>query len=181
MSGLWHRQGRLTRGLICCALGSFIGLSTGVAALGGAVNGALVFGPIGFLIGWMMPTPPVRTDWPPGDSSADADDARPEAHLGQTEAPRGDYQRVEDSLKDIIPIVGRLLGSVWNLEMRLLIAVGLMPYLVRHPWLLFGIAFVMLALVFPLGVVFTITGLAAMSYGAEPSSRFLVDPTRRTD
>lgn len=181
MSGLWHRQSRLTRGLICCALGSFIGLSTGVAALGGAVNGAVVFGPIGFLVGWMMPTPRVRNDGQPRSSPADAGAAMPEPNLGQTEAPRDDYQRVEDSLKEITLLIGRLLGSVWNLEMRLLIAVGLMPYLVRHPWLLFGIAFVMLALAFPFGVVFTITGLAAMSYGAEPSSRFLVDPTRRTD
>jgi hypothetical protein len=45
----------LTRGLIFGGLGYFIGLSTGVVALGSGVSGTFVFGPIGFVIGWLMP------------------------------------------------------------------------------------------------------------------------------
>lgn len=41
----------LGHGLAGLFLGIFIGGSLGVAGLGGAVNGALVFGPIGFIIG----------------------------------------------------------------------------------------------------------------------------------
>ncbi|CAH2405271.1 hypothetical protein MES4922_40158 [Mesorhizobium ventifaucium] len=40
-----YTQGRLTRGLIFGGIGYAIGLSTGVAALGSAVSGAVVFGP----------------------------------------------------------------------------------------------------------------------------------------
>ena len=154
-------RSRLARSVLCGGLGCF-GLSTGVVALGGGVNGALIFGPIGFVIGWLMPTRSIGT-------GASLDPTEPPG------VPRSDRQRVEDSLNKMMPLVGRILGSVWNLEMRLLIAVSLMSYLVRYPWLHFGIAFVLLAVVFPLGIVFTVTGFAAMHYGAKASNNFIVD------
>ncbi|TIN70479.1 MAG: hypothetical protein E5Y30_15840 [Mesorhizobium sp.] len=169
---------RLTRGLIFGGLGYLVGLSTGVAALGGAVSGAVVFGPIGFVIGWLLPAKWTGTQAPPTGSLLTPVEAATEATpdpFEQAAAPRSDVQRVEDSLNEMIPIVGRVLGSVWNLEMRVLIAVGLMPYFVRHGWLLFGIAVLLLAVVFPLGIVFTVTGVAAMSYGATASSNYIVD------
>ncbi|MES0061463.1 hypothetical protein [Mesorhizobium sp. M0041] len=157
-------------------LGGLIGISTGVVALGGGVNGAIVFGPIGFVIGWLMPSKSTGTEAPPANPLLDPElvGAVPDPVDGPS-APHGDYQRVEASLSEMIPIIGRILGSVWNLEMKLLIAVGLMPYIVRHGWLLFGIALVLLAVVFPLGIVFTVTGIAAMNYGAEAGNRFIID------
>ncbi|RWP83477.1 MAG: hypothetical protein EOR11_23455 [Mesorhizobium sp.] len=162
-------------------LGSLIGFSTGVVAMGGGVNGAIVFGPIGFVIGWLTPAKSTGAEAPPANSLLDpvlvAAEAVPDPVDGPS-APHGDYQRVEASLSEMIPIIGRILGSVWNLEMKLLIAVGLMPYIVRHGWLLFGIALVLLAVVFPLGIVFTVTGIAAMNYGAEAGNSFIIDLTR---
>lgn len=38
-------------GIIGCAIGITLGSVTGVVGLGGGVNGALVFGPIGLIIG----------------------------------------------------------------------------------------------------------------------------------
>ncbi|RUU11017.1 hypothetical protein EOD08_32375 [Mesorhizobium sp. M6A.T.Ca.TU.002.02.2.1] len=160
-------------------LGCLIGFSTGVVALGGGVNGAIVFGPIGFVIGWLMPARWTDTGAPLTGPLLDpvAAEATPD-FVEQPAHERSDYQRVEQSLKEMIPIIGRILGSVWNLEMKLLIAVGIMPYLVRHGWLLFGIAFALLAVVFPLGIVFTVTGIAAMNYGVEARSDFIIDLKR---
>ncbi|MER9614546.1 hypothetical protein [Mesorhizobium sp. M0207] len=110
------------------------------------MSGAVVFGPIGFVVGWLLPAKWTDAEAPPTSSLLASVQASIEAApdpVKQTAAPRSDFQRVEDSLNEMIPIVGRVLGSVWNLEMRLLIAVGLMPYLVRHAWLLFGMAVVL--------------------------------------
>src|SRR5882762_5302747 len=55
-------QGSLMRGLLFGVAGSIIGFGMGVAAFGTAVSGAVVFGPIGFIIGWMFPSgSPVAT------------------------------------------------------------------------------------------------------------------------
>lgn len=180
MSGPVQRytQSRLTRGLMFGGLGYLVGFSTGVVALGGGVNGAIVFGPIGFVIGWLMPARWTDTEAPRTTSLLDpVAEATPD-FVEQPAHERSDYQRVEQSLNEMIPIIGRVLGSVWNLEMKLLIAVGVMPYLVRHGWLLFGIAFALLAVVFPLGIVFTVTGIAAINYGAQARSNFMIDVKR---
>ena len=75
----------------------------------------------------------------------------------------------------MVPIAGRIAASIWNMQMKVLIAVGVMPFLVQRPWLLFAIAFALLAFVFPLGIVFVVTGMAAMHFDAKPEDRFLVD------
>lgn len=169
-----YLHSRLTRGLLGGGLGCLIGLSTGVVALGGGVNGALVFGPIGFVIGWLMPGKGSAPQSPRAEAQQAPDPVESSA------APRSDFARLEDSLNDMVPVAARALCSIWNLQMKLLIAVGLMPHLVRYPWLLFGTAFVLLGVVFPLGIVFTVTGVAAMQYGAEAKSNFLVNLERPT-
>lgn len=175
-----YTQSRLTRGLIYGGIGYAIGLSTGVAALGSAVSGAVVFGPIGFLIGWLMPG---KGGAPESPEIAPAPMAVAQATPDPVEssaAPRSDFARLEDSLNEMVPVAARALCSIWNLQMKLLIVVGLMPFLVRYPWLLFGTAFVLLGVVFPLGIVFTVTGVAAMHYGAEAKGNFLVNLERPT-
>lgn len=118
-------KSKLTRGLIFGGLGYLIGLSTGVAASGSAVSSAIVFGPIGFVIGWLLPARWTDADAPPtGPFPTPVEAAMVPAPdpVEEPRAPRSDFQRVEDSLNEMIHIVGRILGSVWNMEMRLLIA-----------------------------------------------------------
>jgi hypothetical protein len=65
------------------------------------------------------------------------------------------------------------------MQMKALIAVGVMPFLVQRPRLLFAIAFALLAVVFPLGVVFTVAGMAAMHFDCKSEDRFLIDLSRK--
>jgi len=98
-----------------------------------------------------------------------------EAPPAKPTIPQSELQRVEASLNEMVPIAGRIAASIWNMQMKVLIAVGVMPFLVQRPWLLFAIAFALLAFVFPLGIVFVVTGMAAMHFDAKPEDRFLVD------
>ncbi len=166
-------ESNLVRGIVFGLVGCFIGMSTGVAAMGGAVNGAVVFGPIGFVLGWLLPWNQSRHD-----GEVAAADFKPEAAA----PPEGSSLKdVEKSINEVIPAVGRVLVGIWNLQMKLLIAVGVMPFLQKYPWMMAVIAFALLAFLFPMGVVFVVTGFAAMHYRARPDDQFLVifDPSQR--
>ncbi len=173
------------RGLMFGVAGSIIGFGMGVAAFGAAVNGAVVFGPIGFIIGWLVPSrSPVATTAltsPMAAPETAADCMVPQAGAPPAvpTIPQSELQRIEASLNEMVPIASRIAASIWNMQMKVLIAVGVMPFLVQRPWLLFAIAFALLAVVFPLGIVFTVTGMAAMHFDAKPEDRFLVDLIRK--
>ncbi|MBZ9760982.1 hypothetical protein LB553_08840 [Mesorhizobium sp. CA8] len=92
---------------------------------------------------------------------------------------RGTLKELEDSIGRLMPLVGRVLASAWNIQMRLLIAIGLMPYAQKYPWALFVLAFVLLGVVFPLGLIFTATGIAALNYDVRAKDQFLADLDKR--
>jgi hypothetical protein len=160
---------RLVRGLMVGACSAVVGLATGVAAFGGAVNGALVFGPLGFLVGCLLPRSATSKDQTVAEPSSKTpiDEIQP-AMRSQ------DFKNAESSIDEMVPIAGKLLVSVWNLQMRGLIAVGAMEHVVRRPWLLFVLALVLLTVVLPIGIVFAVTGLAGIHYGASPRGQFIV-------
>lgn len=58
--------------------------------------------------------------------------------------------------------------------MKFFSAVGIMPLFRRWPWLFVMIAFLLLALVFPIGIVFVASGCAALSANASPAKNFIV-------
>ena len=68
-------------------------------------------------------------------------------------------------------VYGRLM---WNWQMRVLIAVGLMPVFVRFWWLFLVVGFVLLAVALPIGTVFLFTGLAAGYNDPRASNNFIV-------
>ncbi|MER9915400.1 MULTISPECIES: hypothetical protein [unclassified Mesorhizobium] len=91
----------------------------------------------------------------------------------------GTLKELEDSIGRMMPLVGRVLASAWNIQMRLLIAVGLMPFVQKYPWVLFALAFVLLALVLPVGLAFIATGISALNYNVRAKDQFLADLERR--
>ena len=93
-------------------------------------------------------------------------------------SPEGDFRNVEASINEIIPILGRILISIWNVQMKLIIALGLMDFFVKRSWLLFALAVVLLAVFYPLGLVFSVTGITAMNYGAKAENQFIVNANK---
>lgn len=104
----------------------------------------------------------------------------PSESPGGTQAPKpGTLKEFENSVNGLIPVIGRVLVSAWNIQMRFLIAVGLMPLVQKYPWVLFATSFLLLAFVYPLGIAFTATGIAAITYNARSKDQFLVDLDKR--
>ncbi len=162
---------RLLNAILIGFLGAIAGSVMGVVAFGGGENGAYVFGPIGFIVGWLLPVNSLQKTAPlEAETIEKAADAVP--------SPEGELRNVETSINEIIPIVGRILVSIWNMQMKFLIAVGLMDYFVQRPWLLFALAIILLAIFYPLGIVFSVTGIAAMNYGAKSENQFMVNATK---
>jgi hypothetical protein len=64
------------------------------------------------------------------------------------------------------------------MQMKFLIAVGLMNYFVQRPWLLFALAIILLAVFYPLGIVFAVTGIAAIFYEAKSENQFIVTASK---
>jgi hypothetical protein len=162
-------ESSFVRGLVFGLAGCIVGLSMGVAAFGDAVNGAFVFGPIGFVIGWLLPWS--RPNVPiHGEGAGETPEPRPGV-VRQT----SDITQVEKSVNDMMPLVGRMLAAVWNMQMKALIALGLMGHFQKYPWVFVGVALLLLALVFPLGVIFSVTGLAALHFNVSARDQFLVN------
>jgi hypothetical protein len=159
---------RLMNAILVGFLGAIIGLVMGIAAFGGAVNAAIVFGPVGFIIGWLLPVSALEKATPRETAPIDK-------KVDPVPSSEGDFHSVETAINEIIPLLARILVSVWNMQIKLLIALGLMDSFVKRSWLLFALAVVLLAVFYPLGVVFSVTGITAMSYGAKPENRFIVN------
>lgn len=68
----------------------------------------------------------------------------------------------------------------WNMEMRLLKALGVMPLFVSRAWLLFVLGFMLLAATPPLGVVFVLTAFAALPMDPSGENGYIV-PLRKPD
>jgi hypothetical protein len=162
---------KLRNSLLVGGLGAIGGAVMGVAAFGGAVNAAYVFGPIGLIMGWLIP---VR-DKP---SNSDAESSSVGQVSNDSSVPEVDLQKLKTSVSEMLPILAKITLSVWNLLMRLLIAIGAIELFVKRPWLFVVLAIVLLGLVYPVGIVFSILGIVANNYGSSSSNNFIVDLNR---
>lgn len=135
---------------LCTIAGVMIGVSTGVAFSGGAVNGAYVFGPIGFLLGFLL----VKK------GKKDNLSARSLGEKQYTEEKK--KASFEESILEMYRGFRKICCIVWNLEMKLIKAIGLMPLFRKTGWSFVILAFLLLAVAFPLGMIFTVTGLVVV-------------------
>lgn len=153
--------------LILGGLSTVVGATMGVAAMGTAVSGAVVFGPLGALVGWLVGGRIGKEDNTQEDFGAD--------HSPIASTLQEDVRHVENAVTDASSGFVRVLGAVWNMEMRLLSAIGVMPFMQRNPSAFFVLAVALLAVVMPVGVFFVVTGMAAMNFGVRADTLFAVN------
>lgn len=161
---------RVVKSLLLGGFGAIVGSVMGVAAFGDAVNGAVVFGPIGLFFGWLLPHK--SSD----QSSSDDSDGAITIETKEDVMPlkSDEMKTVETAINEIIPLFGRMILSMWNLQVKALISIGAISHFLARPWLFVATAIVLLVLVLPLGIIFSIMGMVAMHYGANAKDQFIV-------
>ena len=138
-------------------IGSLIGISTGVAAGGDAINGAFVFGPIGAIIGWLFalsggPKPTVQMP------------ATPEL---QAKIP--EPLSLSGKLLDVVFVV---FASLWNAHIDLLSFLRVLPTFVEKPWLFFVMAVVISAVFPPFLGIYLFAYLGASHFGLSETTSY---------
>lgn len=83
------------------------------------------------------------------------------------------------ALADAVPVLTRFLSALWNLMMKGLIAIKVMPYIVKMPWIL-AVLIIALVLICPyLGILLLPMALIAYSRGVTAADNFLIPTTPR--
>lgn len=78
------------------------------------------------------------------------------------------------ALVDAVPVVTRFLSALWNLMMKGLIAIKVMPYIVKMPWLL-AVLILALIIICPfLAILLLPMALIAYSRGVTAIDQFLI-------
>ena len=147
----------------------------GLAFGGGAVNGAMIFGLIGAAIGFLVSTSKFVVGQEEATVSEQHKTHSPVTDLDHLHAsqPPDNARQLGRSVFSLFEASLNLGGSVWNFEMSILRNFGLLQHFVKRPWLFFLVAFVLLAIAFPAGVVFTLTGIAAIHFQVTAEDGFV--------
>lgn len=126
--------------------GAIIGSGLGIAGLGSAMNGAIPCTIIAVIIAFLYTRP----------------------------TPEGMPTPIEEVQQHVVPVVLRGLSLCWNVLMRALITLHVMPRFVRHPWL-FIVLIIALMAVLPISAVFfAAIGLVAVHYNVRAEQNFLI-------
>jgi hypothetical protein len=151
-------------------IGSFVGLSTGVAAGGDAVNGVFVFGPIGAFIGWPLARHR-HLEQIPVEIVADSDD--PKIQLAAHEGP--------PFARKVLLAVFVFFASLWNAHIYLLQTCSVLPIFMQKPWLFFVLGIV-ISIPFPpfLGV-YLFAYLGASHFGMSEKTSYRANITDLED
>lgn len=87
---------------------------------------------------------------------------------------------MKQALVEAVPVLTRFLSALWNLMMKGLIAIKVMPHIVKMPWLL-AVLILVLVLICPyLGLLLLPMALIAYSRGVTAADNFLIPMTTVT-
>ena len=136
--------------------------------MGTAIAGTI---PIGALAAYLMYL------WTSDKSINSVGDTRPSnfTHDNTDTIPETvSWKDIEQTAHDAVPIVIRFLSASWNLFMKGLTTVGIMPVFRRTPWLLVMLIVVIMALIPPVGIFLFIIGIVALDKGAKVENDFRI-------
>jgi len=134
-------------------VGALAGSGLGIAGFGDAMKGTIPCAIIGAVLVFLYTRPvPVGTPTP-----------------------------LEEIKEHAIPVAGHWLAKSWNLLMRLLMLLHLMPLCVRHPWLLVVLIVALIAFLPFLAWFFVIIGIVALHHDVNAKNQFLIDLQKRAD
>lgn len=97
---------------------------------------------------------------------------KPDSHIAYGAAMDG----VSAFVSSVV-VVGRYF---WNIQMQLLLMVGIMPLFRKHWWLFFVVGFILLAFIPPLGVAFIVSVFCAGQMDPKAKDNYIV-PLRQED
>lgn len=144
-------------------IGLFVGLSMGVAVGGTAYNAAVIFGPLGGFIGWLVGNRP-RSFAPDIHNALAPDESVTEAI---TDKPQGlvEGKKPENALVALISSGLAITAALWNFHVDLLDAVGVLPAFIKSPWL-FAVFCIAISIFFPpFLVVYFVAYVGALHHG----------------
>lgn len=83
-------------------------------------------------------------------------------------------QEIEQIGRDTVPILVRFFVAIWNLLMKALVLVRLMPLFRKRPWLHAVLIFLVMAVAPYVGMFLLVAGIVANSRGAKADNDFIV-------
>ena len=148
-------------------IGLFLGSSTGVAMMGTAYNGAIIFGPLGAFIGWLVSKrnekkagePPLKPSPSTGNENQSENKSNVASNIGADTA-------------NVFISVLTILATVWNFHIDLLEMIKILPVFQDKPWLFFVLAVVVSAFFPPFIAVYFICYLGAAHFGVKPENGY---------
>jgi hypothetical protein len=160
--------------LASSVLGGIVGSSMSLAYAGGAIALgwplAILSGISTFLLTNHAQKPSSNKDETNVIENTDADTP----HSDTSSANKSSVKDILEKGDNFASQVSQIPYLIWNIEMSFLRSVGLMTYFVKRPWLLIVLAGILLFALLPAGIVFTISGIFALSRNPAAEQDFRV-------
>ena len=86
-----------------------------------------------------------------------------------------------NGMSSIFSSVGVFSRYAWNAQMRFLVSLGLMPLFRQHWWLFLVVAFALLAIALPLGVIWVAVAFFALNSNPAAENDYLVEIKSKED
>lgn len=164
---------RLKTILASSVLGGIVGSSMGLAFAGGAIALGWPLAILGAVSAFLFTK---RTTGPTPEANQLNLGGDIEAHVASSDqTDEQDHVGTILSVGDkVVAVVSSIPCWIWNGEMSLLRSIGLMGYFAKGPWLFIALAAALIFLLLPVGIVFTVSGIFALSRNPSAENDFKV-------